>query len=86
MALRLKSDLRSEVLLTEADITMWLPGDSLFDGAVTVPENLPGGEYEVGLALVDPHSRQPKVRLAVAGRGEDGWYRLGKIKMTGASK
>jgi hypothetical protein len=69
------------VLLTGADITKWLPGDNVFDSAVRVPTNLPAGDYELGLALLDPLSQAPKVKLAVRGGGEDGWYRLGTVKV-----
>ncbi len=79
LALRLKNSRRSETLVTGADITTWLPGDNLFDGAVTVPANLPAGQYDLALALLDPHSQQPKIRLAIAGRDEEGWYGLGKL-------
>ncbi len=81
LALQLKSGQQTEVLLTEADITTWLPGDNLFDGVVTVPPNLPQGQYNLSLALLDPNSKQPKVKLAIEGRGDDGWYGLGKIRV-----
>lgn len=29
--------------------------------------------------LIDPLSKTPKIKLAIPGRGEDGWYRLGTI-------
>lgn len=83
LALRLKNGDRTEVLPTSADITSWLPGDSLFDSSVAVPEALPGGTYEVSLGLLDPRSKEPKVNLAIEGRAEDGWYRLGKISVEG---
>jgi Domain of unknown function (DUF4832)/Beta-galactosidase len=79
LALRLKNDQRVEVLLTQADITTWLPGDNLFDSTVALPTNLPAGDYDLELALLDPLSKTPKVKLAIGGRGEDGWYRLGTI-------
>jgi len=81
LGLRFKNDQRTEVLLTGADITKWLPGDNVFDSAVRVPTNLPAGDYELGLALLDPLSQAPKVKLAVRGGGEDGWYRLGTVKV-----
>ena len=80
LALRLKDSRRTEILFTGADITAWLPGDNLFDGAVKVPANLPPGQYELGLALVDPQSQQPRIKLAIAGRDEEGWYAMGKIR------
>jgi hypothetical protein len=81
LALRLKNESRTEVLRTKADIRDWLPGDNLYDDAVFIPANVPAGEYDLGIALLDPHSGQPKVKLAIAGMGEDGWYSLGKIEI-----
>jgi hypothetical protein len=81
LALRLRGSERNEVLLTDADITTWLPGDNVFDGSVSVPAELPAGHYELELALLDPQTKQPKVRLAIAGRSEEGWYHLGKIEV-----
>lgn len=79
LALRLKAGSQTELLFTGADITAWLPGDNLFDGAVNVPRNLPPGPYELALALVDLQSRQPRIKLAIAGRDDEGWYAMGKI-------
>ncbi|OGG06387.1 MAG: hypothetical protein A3F83_12485 [Candidatus Glassbacteria bacterium RIFCSPLOWO2_12_FULL_58_11] len=78
-ALRLKNPSRTEVLLTDADIRGWLPGDAVYDDAVFLPLDLPEGEYDLAAALLDPRTRQPKVKLAVTGVGSDGWYSLGKI-------
>ena len=81
LAFRLKNESRTELLLTDADITGWLPGDNVCNDAVFLPADMPLGEYEIALALLDPASRQPNVKLAIEGLGEDGWYRLGKIKV-----
>jgi hypothetical protein len=81
LAFRLKSATRTEVLTTEADITTWLPGDNLYDSSVTVLARLAAGDYELELGLLDPLTMVPKVRLAIEGRTEEGWYRLGTIKV-----
>ena len=81
LALRLRNEQRTETLATNADITSWLPGDNVFDSAVTVPAGLVPGEYELAIALLDPQSNLPKVKLAIQGRAEDGWYRLGILKV-----
>ena len=78
-ALRLKSAARSTVLLTDADVRNWLPGDVVNDGAVFLPADMPEGEYDLSVALVDPATREPAVKLAIAGGGPDGWYPMGKI-------
>ena len=80
-ALRLKNAAHTEVLVTDADIRTWLPGDSLYDNAVFVPAELPAGEYELAVAIVDPRTREPKVKLAIAGVGPDGWYPMGKVNV-----
>jgi hypothetical protein len=33
------------------------------------------------LALLDPRTRQPAVRLAIEGREDDGWYGLGTLRV-----
>ena len=81
LALRFRDATRTEVLLTEADITTWLPGDNLFDSSVTVPTSLRGGDYDLELGILDPLSNIPKVRLAIEGRSEEGWYRMGPIRV-----
>jgi hypothetical protein len=80
MALRLQGR-GAAVLITEAEIRDWLPGDSLYDDTVSVPADLPAGEYALSLALVDPATRKPAIRLAIEGRDADGWYPLGKIRI-----
>ena len=81
LALRLKGQGRAEVLPADADIRDWLPGDIVHDGAVFVPRGMPAGEYDLEIAILDESAAQPKVRLAIAGRGADGWYGLGKIRL-----
>ena len=81
LALRLKSDKKTEILVTEADIRTWLPGDNLYDGTVLVPANTPPGEYELQIGMIDPVSAEPRVQLAISAKEPDGWYSLGKIKV-----
>ncbi|MCE5273327.1 DUF4832 domain-containing protein [bacterium] len=81
LALRLRGNGRSEVLVCDTDIRSWLPGDIIYDDAVCVPLGLPDGEYDLDIAILDPRTRTPKVRLAIAGRMEDGWYPIGKINV-----
>ena len=70
-----------EVILP-SDIRKWLPGDAVFDGSVYVPASLKPGEYRLRLALLDPRTNQPAVRLAIKGREADGWYNMGQINIT----
>jgi hypothetical protein len=81
LALRLKNSGGATVLRTDADIRAWLPGDVVYDSAVFIPADQRAGEYELGVALLDPETGQPNVKLAIAGREPDGWYTLGKIRI-----
>jgi hypothetical protein len=78
-AIRLKNANRTGVMLTDADIREWLPGDNLYDDTVFLPLGMPEGEYDIEVAIVDQSTLKPKVKLAIAGKGPDGWYRMGKI-------
>lgn len=82
LAFRFGSPEHSAVVRTDADIRKWLPGDAVFEDPVFVPDDLPPGDYQLGVALLDPITLQPAIRLAFEGREADGWYRLGKIHVT----
>lgn len=81
LAIRLRNAQHSEVLLTDADITGWLPGDNLYDNAVFVPMDMPAGEYDLQIGIVDPRTSNTKIKLPIEGRTNDGWYSLGKLNI-----
>jgi len=81
LALRLKRDESSEILVTDADLRSWLPGDNLYDNTVVVPRDLAASEYDLAIAVLDERSDEPKVKLAIEGQRPDGWYDLGKIRV-----
>jgi hypothetical protein len=79
LAYRIKGDKYSKTMVTDADITDWLPGDSIHDSAVDVPDDIPHGSYEIQVSIIDRNSGEPKVKLAMEGLQPDGWYTLGAI-------
>jgi hypothetical protein len=81
LALRLSNAKTSVVMVTDADIRTWMPGDSLYNSAVLIPTDLADGNYELSIAIVDPSTNLPKVKLAIEGLRPDGWYRLGDLKV-----
>jgi len=81
LALRLTNGQNEIVLKTDADIREWLPGDNLHDQALRLPESLQAGQYQVALGLLDPVTCAPAIKLAVEGRGPDGWYAVGSIEV-----
>ena len=68
-------------MITNADITTWLPGDNVYDDAVFVPMGITQGTYELQIGMVDNLSNEPKVNIAIEGRNSEGWYSIGKIKI-----
>ena len=63
-----------------SDVRKWLPGDTVVEDAIAVPHMKPG-EYRLRVALLDPNTRKPAIRLGIEGRTEDGWYDLGNISI-----
>ena len=59
---------------TDADITSWLPGDILWDGTLTLPEDLPEGAYilEAGIS-----NGKEQVLLATDSECTNGFSRIG---------
>ncbi len=83
IAIRLKSDQNEAVMISpEVNLKEWLPGDVVFDNAVFIPSDLPEGNYDIQIALVDRQKHEPQVNLAIEGKTAEGWYQLGKIKIT----
>ncbi|MHB8655642.1 MAG: DUF4832 domain-containing protein [Terriglobia bacterium] len=79
LAIKLSSANAVSVIKLPSDVRAWLPGDAVFDGTVYVPADLKTGTYRFRVALLDPLTGKPAIRLAIAGREPDGWYDLGSI-------
>lgn len=79
LALRLSNNQTSAVIMTSADIRTWMPGDNLYNNSVFIPANLPDGDYQVSIAILDSLTRKPAIKLAIQGMEADGWYDLGKV-------
>jgi Domain of unknown function (DUF4832)/Beta-galactosidase len=79
LAVQLQSGDMKAVLRVRADVTKWLPGDSVVDESLYIPRDLAAGTYHLRVALLDPETRAPAIRLGIQGRQPDGWYDLGSI-------
>jgi hypothetical protein len=86
LAVRLKRQADSSVLDTKASIRGWLPGTTERTESLKLSSRLTPGRYELALAVVDPARKIPAVRLAIAGRREDGWYPLSHIEVRNRSQ
>ncbi len=81
LAFRLKSGAESAVVRTDAQLRNWLPGDAVWDGSVYVPDNLPAGNYEIAVGILDPRLEKPAIQLAIEGRDAEGWYPVGQVEV-----
>jgi hypothetical protein len=79
LALRLKNSQRTLVLATNANLLTWMPGDIVHDETLFVPFDIPVGTYKLEIAIVSPVSFEPRIKLAIRGATEDGWYPMGDI-------
>ncbi len=83
LALRLTNDESKEtfVLVSGNSVKNWIPGTIRIYQSFDLPEELQPGNYELAIALVDPDTNKPAIRLAIAGRTEDGWYPLSQLEI-----
>jgi hypothetical protein len=78
-AVRLRNEKETKLFVTCANLTDWLPGDIVHDEILYIPHDMQPGNYNIEIAIVSPASYEPRVKLAIAGINEDGWYPLGEI-------
>jgi hypothetical protein len=81
LAFRLISENDKMEYITNADIRSWLPGDNVYNDAIFIPLDLPTGDYDIQVSILDIQNRKPAVKLAIDEITEDGWYNLGKVRV-----
>ncbi len=59
----------------------WLPGDHMAVERIEMPRSIAPGIYSVGLALVDPVSGLPAIRLACDAPHAERLYTIGQVKV-----
>jgi hypothetical protein len=64
-----------------ADLRDWLPGDRTVPATLTLPKDLPPGDYTLHLALLDPSAQRPPLHLAIDAPEQDGWYTLTTLQL-----
>ncbi len=61
------------------DIRNWLPGTNSATASVKVPSDLASGTYKLCVAILDPATDNPAIKLAIDGKRSDGRYTLGNV-------
>jgi len=83
LRLRLKNEAEEYIMSTDVDITRWMPGDTVEDFSVTLPETIKPGNYEVQLCIGIRYPEAPIVRLACDAKQDGQWYKMTEITVTG---
>lgn len=81
-AIRLENGNYNKTFITGANVKEWLPGDSIYDDSFFMPHDIPHGEYNIQIALLNNLTREPAINLAIEGKRPDGWYQIGTIRVT----
>jgi len=81
LAVRLRNAQKTLILPVDVDIREWLPGDILCEDKLYIPYDAPLGKYQLEVAIVSPVSYEPRVKLAIEGKTNDGWYSMGEIEI-----
>jgi hypothetical protein len=85
VVVRLKSKESPEaspiVCVTDNSIRGWLPGTLKTESLLRLPALIPSGRYGLAVGVVEPLSKTPAVRLAIAGRDAEGWYPLSNVEI-----
>jgi len=81
LAVRLRNAQKTIILPVDANIREWLPGDIICDDKLFIPYDAPLGKYQLEIAIVAPVSHEPRVKLAIEGKTDDGWYSIGEIEI-----
>jgi hypothetical protein len=81
LAVRFYSPQASESVRLPVDIRKWLPGDAVYDGSVYIPKMLSPVIYRIRVAVLEPRTGQPAIKLGIEGLEPDGWYDLGALSV-----
>ena len=80
-AVRLTNPQRTVIFSTNAYLPDWLPGDNVYSETFYIPYDMPEGAYQIEVAVVEPLTYKPAVKIAIEGMNKDGWYPMGEISV-----
>ncbi len=81
VVLKLVGEHETHSLRLDADIRDWLPGDTIWNGEVTLPENMAPGQYRLLFGITDDTERRNCITMPIDAQTEDGFTVLGKIRI-----
>ncbi len=76
LRLRLQGE-KTYIFTTDVDIRTWLPGSSTAEFEITLPQDMPAGDYDAGLSLSGEDT--PLVRWETQGETDGAFLKTGRI-------
>jgi len=74
-AYRFRQSGKEAIIASKQDARGWMPGQVWFEDALIAPAFLkPGGSAKLDVGLVDPETKEAKVKFAIEGVREDNWH------------
>jgi hypothetical protein len=86
LTVRLRNAQKTILLPTDVNLREWLPGNINCEENVYVPHDAPLGKYQLDIGVVAPVTFEPRVKLAIDGKTDDGWYHIGEIEIKERAK
>jgi hypothetical protein len=69
----------------DTDLRTLLPGRHVLSNKINVPNSLAAGSYKLLIAVIDPATNAPGMKLAIDGERSDGRYEVGSLNVTGST-
>jgi len=82
LAYRFRQGKKSAIVHSKQDVRKWLPEYTWFSEKVSVPKSLSAGLAHVDIAIVDPATDTPRVKLAIEEILDDGWHPMSAVEVT----
>ncbi len=70
-AVRLTNPQRTVIFSTNAYLPDWLPGDNVYSETFYIPYDMPEGAYQIEVAVVEPLTYKPAVKIAIEGMNKE---------------
>ncbi|WP_091183711.1 S-layer homology domain-containing protein [Paenibacillus catalpae] len=68
----------------DTDLRSLLPGRHVMDNRLDLPSALAAGSYKLNVAVIDPATDAPGMKLAIEGKRPDGRYEVGSLTVSGS--
>ncbi|NMC37970.1 MAG: DUF4832 domain-containing protein [Bacteroidales bacterium] len=69
------------VIITDATIRGWLPGDKSISISYRIPDEIKSGTYSFEMGVVFHNSLDHVIPIANKGKTTDGWYTIGSLRV-----